>query len=412
MLFALGLWLLVGVGLAVGGVYLWADRQLRAARKALESDDLEAAQSYLDQCLGVRPNDPEALFLAARTARRLGAEEDAERYLKALEGQEEGSDRVKLERGLLKAQRGFLSDVHERSLRARVDRNHPDALLITEAMALGYLTAHRLGETGPALNKLLERAPNHFKGHMWRGENHENSGEYADALPDFEEAVRIRPDSNEARLHLANMLYRVGREREAVGHYQWLRQHEPNKQVLLGLAKCRYDGHRLDEAREPLDAALKEDPKYVRALVERARVAFQLGQAIEAEDLLRQAIKEAGYDREAHVMLYRYLAAQNKKQAAQECLARLDQIDRETLRSLDLMMRIMEVPNDPAPRYEMGVLMLRQGRDEQGIGWLHSALLQNQLHGPSHAALAEYFERTGRKDLAEEHRPQQSANAN
>ena len=409
VLLSLALFLLVGAGLAVGGVYLWTEQQLRAARQALETDDFETAQRCLDRFLELRPNNADALFLAARTARRRGAEEIADQNLKACERQEGGSDRIVLERGMLAAQRGALTQVLERSLRARVDRNHPDSFLIMEAMARGYLHAKRLAETGPALNKLLERAPDHFQGHMWRAENHENSGEYVEALPDYEEAVRIRPGSNEARLHLANMLYRVGRQREAVGHFELLRQRDPNKQVLLGLAKCRYDAHQLDEARQLLDAALAQDPKYVRALVERGRIAFRLGDAVEAEEWLQKAIAESPHDRESHLMLYRYLAAQNKKEAADKVLARLDEIDRGTLRSLNLLMRIMEVPGDPEPRYQIGILMLQLGREDEGVNWLLTALIQDPNHGPSHAALADYFERKGQPELAAAHRPPQGS---
>ncbi|HMC66914.1 MAG TPA: tetratricopeptide repeat protein, partial [Gemmataceae bacterium] len=232
----------------------------------------------------------------------------------------------------------------------------------------------------------------------------ENAAEYADALPDYEEAFKLRPDSNEARLRLANVLYRVGRVREAVGHFEWLRQQESNKQVLLGLAKCRYDLHQLDEARQLLEALLAENPSYVPALVERGRVAFRQGQVPKAENLLQRAVKIAPFDRESHVILHRFLDVQGKKAEAQKCLARINEIDVETLKSLDLMMQVMDTPDDPNPRYEMGKLLMRTGREEQGVHWLVAALLQDPRHFPSHAALADYYERTGQQDLAEQHR--------
>ena len=49
-------------------------------------------------------------------------------------------------------------------------------------------------------------------------------------------------------------------------------------------------------------------------------------------------------------------------------------------------------------------LLFRQGEPEQGLRWLESALKEDPRHKASHRALADYYERAGKADLAARHR--------
>ena len=55
---------------------------------------------------------------------------------------------------------------------------------------------------------------------------------------------------------------------------------------------------------------------------------------------------------------------------------------------------------DPAPRCETGTLLLRNGREQEGVRWLISALRNDPLYRPAHKALADHYERLGKRDLA------------
>src|SRR5437773_386032 len=67
----LGLLLIIGLGgySAIQGIR--AEYQLRAAQQALEQPDLARAEAHLALCLALSPQNTEAHFLAAQTARRL-----------------------------------------------------------------------------------------------------------------------------------------------------------------------------------------------------------------------------------------------------------------------------------------------------------------------------------------------------
>src|SRR5262245_40387194 len=80
----LGLVLLALVGVAGYrvGWHLWALSHSRAAQRSLQRHDLTGAQAHLALCLEVWPDSAETHFLAARTARRAGDEEEMRLHLK------------------------------------------------------------------------------------------------------------------------------------------------------------------------------------------------------------------------------------------------------------------------------------------------------------------------------------------
>jgi Tfp pilus assembly protein PilF len=50
------------------------------------------------------------------------------------------------------------------------------------------------------------------------------------------------------------------------------------------------------------------------------------------------------------------------------------------------------------------MIFLRNGEPQKGLRWLGMALQQDPWHRPAHQALAEYYQETGRLDLAARHR--------
>jgi tetratricopeptide (TPR) repeat protein len=395
------------LALAGGALYL-ADREVRyrlhdrAARRALGGQAgglrparLASAQAHLDACLEIRPNNPELRLLAARTARRRRAYDDAERHLAAAEALQGVVPATALERGLLLAQQGELAGV-DGPLLSLVVNGHPDQPLILEALAQGFLEARRLLDARDCLNRLLELEPGHFQAYVWRGTVFEKLGRRAEALADYRQAVELVPASSEARLHLAETLYRLGCVREAAGHYEGVRAAEPgNPAVLLGLARCRADCGQLEEAGQVLDALLAEHPDMVPALVERGRLALHTGQADRAEQWLRTAVARAPYDRDAVSALHVCLEARGKAAEDRDCVARLRRLDADEERKSTLLSRVLASPHDPAFRYDLGMLLLRTGQEEEGVSWLQSALREDPGHQPARAALEEYGRRAG-----------------
>ena len=311
---------------------------------------------------------------------------------------------IELERCLLRAQRGDLNRV-ESYLRVCLQKDHPDKLLILEALSQGYLKTYNLPAAVSCLTQWLDLQPNQVQALTWRGRALELQRQHEDALADYSQAVALQPDAEEARLHLADLLTEVNRGKDALEHYEYLRQrHAPPTKVLLGLARCRRELGQSEEARQVLEELLAQEPKDFQALAERGRLALEAGDAAAAEEWLRQSLALAPYERETNHIFLQCLHRRGKKKEADECQARLEQINEDLRRLVEVTRAILRTPHNPALRCEAGTIMLRNGQEKEGLRWLESALQEDPRHAATHRALADYYERTGQAEQAKQHR--------
>lgn len=91
---------LAGVSLVVACVLAWlgydhyrVHHLWQEAQESIRNHDPRGAMASLDQFTARKPRDLDGLFLAARTARRLGKFPEAKRYLAAYEDQGEAKTR-------------------------------------------------------------------------------------------------------------------------------------------------------------------------------------------------------------------------------------------------------------------------------------------------------------------------------
>ena len=133
-------------------------------------------------------------------------------------------------------------------------------------------------------------------------------------------------------------------------------------------------------------------------------MALQTGKVEEGEALLRKALAGDPSDYPAGYALAQALLQLGKQAEAQQQLKRLERLQQDLKHLDELAARMDDTPHDPALDYEIGTLLLRNGRDKDGVRWLSYALLEDPHYRPSHRALAEYCERTGNKEAAERHR--------
>ncbi len=391
LLVVLLLLLVIGAGGAVGGVSLWTEYQFRAAQEEAERGQFARAEAHLRGCLALRPSNAAAHFLLARTARRAGdyrqCEESLEAYQRQLQGRNEA---IALERALLRAEQGEAPPDLEAHLVA-MTADHPDRVLILEALAQGAVRRTQWPRAMKYLNDLLEKQPANFRGRLLRGGVYEALGLDQEALRDYEQAVAANADSVEARSGLARLLYRVGRGREAAGQYERLR--------------CAYDADDPGRAGQLLDGLLARHPDHFAALVERGRVAFRQGNAAAAEGWLRRALAVRPADRDASsfqdivarvdawFLLHLYQEAQGKDDA-RDSLARMDQLQSDLRRATRLTEELQASPRDADRTYELGMALLRLGREEQGLGALQTVLQFDPNHRGAQAALEAHAKRT------------------
>jgi tetratricopeptide (TPR) repeat protein len=412
---------LVLLGSGAAGTFLWAQYHLRAAEQAIKRHDLNEAQRHLDLALKVHSKNSAIRLLAAQTARRRAAYEQAEEHLAVCLAQEGMPSVTALERLLLTAQQGDLEGM-EGLLKARTSAHDAEAELVLEALAIGYLNRFWQADALACLDLLLERRSEHPEALLLRARVLEGLAEHGEperdqeALRDYEKAIALSP-SFEARLGWAGTLYRVGRPWEAMLEFERLRTLQPdNPFVLFGLARCRFSLNEMDEARRLLDLCIErlpdDDPQGSRqrglkeaALLERGRLAIHAGQWAQAEKWLRRAADLAPpSDVEPSRLLSQCLQAERKDEEFRRCQNALR--EREA-RTLNVNRQVLEANRDKrnvALRYEIAQNLLSLGLERDGVSALFHVLEQEPRHAQAHAALSDYFERMGQPRRSARHR--------
>jgi tetratricopeptide (TPR) repeat protein len=395
---------LAGLGGYKGATYLWAERYYQQALRDLEHRDYSRARARLALCQRMKPQSGAVRLLEARAARLAGDSDDAERHLTACAELQGSADAIAAERAMLQVQNGQLAG-GEGILLSEIEKLNPDTPLMLEALVQGYRKTGRLDHAVLCLDHWLARYPNAVQAFLWRGEINEQVNALVDALEDYRRAVQLDPTRDDARLRLAQLLMRTLAMDEAVGHFEYLYQQNPGDSfVAVGLARCRRAQGRLAEARELLEGVLASFPNDPLALSDRGKLALEEDQPKEAEKWLRRALANAPFDREANFLLAGCLRQLGKSEESKIYSARVRSIEADLEALSKLNKQISATPRDPAPRYQGGVILLRNKQDEEALRWFRGALQEDPFHVPTHEALADYYERTGQRDLAARHR--------
>src|SRR5262249_2203446 len=216
------------------------------------------AHALLARYLSLWPGDKRAHLLAARVARRLKQYDEAEEHLRRCR-QEGGSEAVALEHALLEVQRGREDSLAP--LRQRALVGDELALLILEVLIQHDLDTYRLRMAQQDLALYLSRRPDDLQALLASGSVWERLLNFANACDDYSQAVTAHPDSEQARLRLADTLLIAGTPAESLEHYQWLAARGPDRpEVRLGLARCHRRLGDQQGALRLLDALLAEAP--------------------------------------------------------------------------------------------------------------------------------------------------------
>jgi tetratricopeptide (TPR) repeat protein len=398
---------LVGVVLLLagwfGGRYLWATYHLRRAEQALAHYDFPEALEDIERYLRIYPSSAPTRLLAARTARRADLLDRAGEHLDACEKQGV-TEETALERLLLRAQEGNLED--DRMLQNLIRQDHPDSVLIIEALARGYMKANRGGDpVFGAFGDLIKRAPDYPWAYYWRGRTYELVSRWADAVADHRRAVELAPHRREFRLRLAETLLRRGLAAEAQPHLEELLRTSPgDPTALVGLARCRRILLEPARAVELLDFVLAEHPDHAEAWMERGRACDDRNDHAEALRCFRRAADLDPNNYQMVFALFTALNEQGRRAEAQALEKRLDQLKRDELRRKEILAQLGKAPHNAALRYELGQIYLRFRAVPAAVQSFHEALRDDPEHRPSHRALADYYEKTGNAEAAAFHR--------
>jgi Flp pilus assembly protein TadD len=158
----------------------------------------------------------------------------------------------------------------------------------------------------------------------------------------------------------------------AVEHYKAARKKLSNHPApIVGIVSARFGQHglpaefksapkdrRVDALIELIDQALRLDPNYAPALIERAQLLLVKGRADDARDVLLRAVELVADDAEAHSALAVVALASGDVHGALEGFSRAAALD----------------PNNPSRLTNLGTTLLMNGDVSAAIGALERSL--------------------------------------
>jgi predicted Zn-dependent protease len=397
----------------VAGVQLWAGWHERKARQLIASYDFDAAYSHYVQSLRVWNNRPAVQLGAARAARRAGKLEQAEKHLEASRKLAEilsGSQReellfeVQLEWILLELQKDnptFLPALQQEY----AGRDTPETHLVKEVLAEVYLRHDQKENALKELEWLLQRDPDNVVALYLKGQVLAIHSRPVDAIELFQRVLALQPHHLEARKELCTLL-QDEHPADALEHLRYLLERNPtDPRLRLSEAICLQELGKPEDAARVLDKLLAEKPNHSAALVTRGTLALEVSDPGAAKKYLKKALESEPFNQDGNYKLAEALLQLGEQKEAEQQRAFCRRLSSDFARMEAIQaMGMKKLGGSPDLLCECGEIMLRYRNEQQGLTLLFRALEVNQGHQATHRLLADYFDRKGNKERADEHR--------
>lgn len=382
-----------------------ADRALDAARAAAADSHYEQARDHLRVALRFRPDSAPGHFLMARASRRCDDLAAARKHLARAKDAGWPREELELEEHLIEAQEVGPRGENEKALHALALARHPAEREIIEALVKGYRNTHLPVAAVRWLGVWIERFPEDWLPHQWRAETLRLLQLPDDARADFLRVLALRPWNPDALRGLGQLELDDRRDAGAArGHFAALLEVAPDDPAgQLGMSVCLRAQGDTAGARGHLDRLLGRQPEHARGCLEYAALEADAGRPGEALDWARRAEAALPDEPELHYRLGTLFNQIGQPGLAAPHLARAELLGEAYRKTGDWARQLLDDPSRTELRYQIGAELLRVGRNETGVAWLSSALLEKPDHKPSHLALAAYYRKIGDARRAAEH---------
>jgi tetratricopeptide (TPR) repeat protein len=210
-------------------------------------------------------------------------------------------------------------------------------------------------------------------------------GQIDEAIPHYQEALRLRPDLPDAYNNLGTALADKGQTDEAIRQFQEaLRVKPDNLPALNNLGNALAEKGQLDEAIRQFQEAIRVNPGHAEAHYNLGRVFGRKGQLDEAINQFQEAIRLKPGFAEAHDNLG-------------SALGRKGQLD-EAIRQFQETLRLK--PDDAQAHNNLGSAFYHQGRTPEAIAQFNEALHLKPNDPQAHNNLGVALAKNGQKDEA------------
>ncbi len=399
--------------LAAGAPFLWRRAyvawQVGKGREYLAAGDAAGALRPLRAAEWAWPDHPETLYLLGRSCRRAGQLAEAEQYLDRAERAGWRKQDVRDQRDLIAVQMGRF-DRAEQFLSRVLTQPCDDELAeeVYEARAKGFLFTYRLGDALLCLNYWIEWRPNSVAPRLMRADIWERCERLTQATEEYRGILAVDPRHHIARRSLAQDLLIANSVEEALNEFNVCLKEQPNDfGALLGKAQC---SHRLGDLAAS-EATLRQLLPLKLTVEERAEALVELGKVLlltqryeEAIPHLLEAVEADPRNRGVYYVLGMAYTRAGQADAGEPYFERGRRVNEQYVRLAEITRLLVTSPGDAALRCEAGLIFTENGLAEEGAAWLQTALLFDPAHAPTHAALADYYAKSGHPERADYHR--------
>ena len=186
-----------------------------------------------------------------------------------------------------------------------------------------------------------------------------DAGKPAEAIPTYQQALRLNPNASQAHHNLGLVLQAQGQAEAAIAQFRAAIQFQPDyESAEHNLANRLADAGRLDEAIAHYQAALRLDPSHAESYNGLGICYAMQGKLPEAERQFREAVRLKPKNSGAQSNLGNALGAQNKLEEAIPHYLTALEID----------------PKDFQTHFNLGISLLRQGRRAEARSHFTEAL--------------------------------------
>ena len=256
---------------------------------------------------------------------------------------------------LARGEVGNAKKAFERSLEIKLEQ--PEAINYLAAIYLASGDSAR----GLALLELSAKLkPDDYHPWLAMGKVRQDMGELELAAKAYEECLKRNPedlDAKQARTGRIRALMDNHKESDAQPLISEALKLDPANAELLGLAAISAQTlGRSDEAEVLSEKSLAMNPDESNALMTKAQLAFLNNQPAIAEEVLKKALSAKPNQPPLLQLLMQAQARQGKTGEATETKKNFQVVSDRILKMDKLTKEISQKPDDPKPRYEMGLL--------------------------------------------------------